>query len=593
MLKQETYIGRVMSVNGSVVSIQLDDAVYRSAMPIINGIVYRVGQIGSFVKIPLGYSLLYGVVTQAGVNAIPEKYLEAYSQNFALSNNRWLSVVLVGEMIRRKFERGVAQFPTAQDEAHLVTMDDLSNIYSDFNRDSSIIIGKISASESLPAYLYLDKLVTRHCAILGSTGSGKSNAVSVILDSIANHKDLKSQRILVIDPHGEYNEVLSENCRVYKINSDPKEQNELYIPYWALPFEEFISLFPGKLNDAQKDSIRMEVVRAKIASSKKMKPLIDENSITSDSPLPFSLKALWHKLDDFERQTFTDNGRINKTAPTQLGDATKYQSTLYPAAAPGGGSPFLNNKALGILSFLDSLKNRALDERFKFLFKCGEYEPDLIGKVKSDLNKLLSDWLGHDKQITILDLSGIPPEIMISISGALLKIIYDALFWGQNLNIGGRKQPLLVVLEEAHNYLKAGENSISSRTVQTIAKEGRKYGVGLMLVTQRPSELDETTLSQCGSVISLRMMNSKDKSHVASAVEDSLQDLVNILPSLRTGEGIVMGEVVKIPSRIKFDKIGKAPKSTDPKVSIEWKKDKPNPNDYKKVVELWRSGKFK
>ena len=182
---------------------------------------------------------------------------------------------------------------------------------------------------------------------------------------------------------------------------------------------------------------------------------------------------------------------------------------------------------------------------------------------------------------------------MTPISGSILKIMYDSLFWGQELNVGGRKQPLLIVLEEAHNYLKSGENSISSRTVQTIAKEGRKYGVGLLLVTQRPTELDETVLSQCGTTIALRMNNRGDRGHVSAAVQDELSNMIDLLPSLRTGEGLILGEAVKIPSRVKFRKISNAPKSSDPDVTQQWKKDKPDNSEYEKVVENWRNQKFK
>lgn len=183
---------------------------------------------------------------------------------------------------------------------------------------------------------------------------------------------------------------------------------------------------------------------------------------------------------------------------------------------------------------------------------------------------------------------------MTSISGTLLKIIYDALFWGQNLPIGGKEQPLLIILEEAHNYLQAGEKSISSRTVQTIAKEGRKYGVGLGLVTQRPSELDETVLSQVGTIIALRMNNSKDRGHISASIQDELQTMVELLPSLRTGEGIISGEGVKIPSRIQFYKLSNAPKSSDPKVSEKWMEEKEaNIDNYKELISLWRNQKLK
>lgn len=592
----KTLIGRVESVSGGKISILLDDRI-RSTMPIIDGVVYRVGQIGSFVKIPLGYAHLFGIVTQAGAAAIPESLKESFSKdpNSKVYNNRWITVVLIGERVATRFERGVAQYPTSDDEVHLVTTNDLAMIYGDIDPSSSVQVGQISASESLPARIDLNKLVTRHCAILGSTGSGKSNAVSILLEAIASNTNLKSRRILIIDPHGEYSDVLSDHCKVFKVNSDNiKGESELTIPYWALPFEELISLFPGKLNDSQKDYVRQNLLKKKLSSSKHLELVPSEASLTSDSPIPFSLQKLWFDLDDFERTTYSDNGRTLITPLVEVGNASLFKSNKYPAAAPGGGSPFLNNRAQGILSFLESLRNRATDERFKFLFVPGKYNPDLEGKLmKTDINELLADWLGHSKPITILDLSGIPPEIMISISGTLLKIVYDALYRGQNLSVGGRKQPLLVVLEEAHNYLKAGEDSIASHTVQTIAKEGRKYGVGLLLVTQRPSELDETVLSQCGSIIALRMTNSKDKSHISAAVQDDLLDLVNILPSLRTGEGLLLGDIVKIPSRVKFEKMSREHHSSDPKVTIEWMKDLPNAEEYKKVVELWRSGKFK
>jgi DNA helicase HerA-like ATPase len=183
---------------------------------------------------------------------------------------------------------------------------------------------------------------------------------------------------------------------------------------------------------------------------------------------------------------------------------------------------------------------------------------------------------------------------MMSVAGTLLNIIYEALFWGQESPVGGRKQPLLITLEEAHNYLRSGEHSIASRTVQRIAKEGRKYGVGLLLVTQRPSELDETVLSQCGTIIALRMNNTKDRGYVAAAIQDELQAIVELLPSLRTGEGIISGEGVSIPSRVQFYKLSNAPKSADPEITKEWSNTyTQDEDDYKQLVSLWRNKKFR
>lgn len=224
----------------------------------------------------------------------------------------------------------------------------------------------------------------------------------------------------------------------------------------------------------------------------------------------------------------------------------------------------------------------------------GGYTPNTEGITEKSLEELLFQWLGNAGKITILDFSDIPSEIMVSTAGTLLNIIYDALFWGQNLNIGGKNQPILVVLEEAHNYLKAGENSIASRTVQKVAKEGRKYGVGLMLVTQRPSELDETVMSQCGTIVALRMNNNKDRGHVRGAIQDELQTMIDLLPNLRTGEAIISGEAVKIPSRVQFYKLGNAPKGSDPNVTACWKSE-PDIDllSYGKLVSLWQNQKFK
>lgn len=588
-----TEIGEIDSISGNSISVKLFDNI-KSNMPVIDGVVYRVGQIGSFVRIPLGYANLYGIVTQIGSGAIPDSLKEIYYKDYdSFKNTSWINIVLAGEQVGKRFERGVTQYPTTGDKVHLVTINDLDIIYGGYEDSNSITVGNISVSESLDAKIDLDKLISRHCAIVGSTGSGKSNSVSVLLESIAK-RSFPSSRILVIDPHGEYNDVLSKYSRV--IESNPKEvANKLYIPFWALPFNELMKIFSGTISDANREYIREKVVEAKIASANENKLDVPKESITADSPIPFSIKQLWFELDDFERQTYLERAKPETiTENIQIGDAENLKSNLYQPASAGGGSPFLNNQAKGILGFLDSVRNRLNDSSYNFLFNPGDFTPNLKGKINSDIDSLFVDWLGNPLPITILDLSGIPSEIMSSISGTLLKIIYDGLFWGVNTKVGGKNQPLLIVLEEAHSYLKAGEHSISSRTVQMIAKEGRKYGVGLLLVTQRPSELDETVLSQCGTMIALRMNNSKDRGHIRSSVQDELQSMVDLLPSLRTGEALISGEAVKIPSRVKFFKMSNAPKSADPKASEKWLQTIENSeNEYENLLKSWRNKNYK
>lgn len=382
---------------------------------------------------------------------------------------------------------------------------------------------------------------------------------------------------------------------MYKVSpNNTGNEKKLYIPFWALPFNELINIFSANLNDQNRDYIRTKVIEAKLKTVDAMSIKIEKELVTADTPIPFSIKQLWFELDDFERQTYNERGNPDALTNKKVsGSAEKLISNEYEPAGLGSSKPFLNNQAKGILSFLDNMRIKIIDSTNNFLFEPGEYAPDLKGKTKLDLSHLLFEWLGSDKPVTILDLSGIPSDIMISVSGTLLKIIYDALFWGQNIEIGGKGQPLLIVLEEAHNYLKAGENSISSRTVQTIAKEGRKYGVGLALITQRPSELDETVLSQCGTIIALRMTNSKDRGYVSSAIQDELQTMVDLLPSLRTGEGVISGEGVKIPSRIQFYKLSNAPKSSDPKASEKWTNERTGDIDYyERLLTLWRNKNF-
>lgn len=594
MNNKQTKVGEIISVSGNIISVQLLDSV-KSNMPVIDGIVYRIGQIGSFLKIPLGYANLYGIVTQTGAAAMPDTLKEIYEITpDIVKNHQWLNLVLVGEQQGVKFFRGVSQSPTTGDAVHLVTISDLDIIYGGYDEKNSIDVGNISISESLSAKIDLNKLVSRHSCILGSTGSGKSNAVGVLLESIAKRNFLNS-RVIIIDPHGEYNSVFKKNSKVFRIHANKIEnESELYIPFWALPFDELMSIFGGNLNDINKEYIRSKIVEAKVNTASVSHMKIEKEFITADSPIPFSIKKIWFDLDDFERQTFNKSREPGtKTDLIVKGDVKQLISNEYPPASAGGGAPFLNFQAKGILGFLNNMRVKMKDSRYKFMFEPGVYSPDIHGKTECGLEKLLLQWLGNAGEITILDFSDIPSEIMVSTAGSLLNIAYDALFWGQNLPIGGKQQPLLVVLEEAHNYLKAGEKSISSRTVQKIAKEGRKYGVGLLLVTQRPSELDETVLSQCGTIIALRMNNSRDRAHVKSAIQDELQTMVDLLPSLRTGEAIISGEGVKIPSRIQFFKLSNAPKGADPNVSACWQSEINSSKEvYQNLVTLWQNQKF-
>jgi uncharacterized protein DUF87 len=600
-LADPTYIGQVASVTGAIVRVRLREDI-PSTLVMIGGESYRVGQIGGFFRVPLGYTNLYAVCTQIGADAAPPGSAEAgfgaaleADKQLHLSGYRWMTIVLFGEALGGEFERGVGQYPTVGDEVHLVTNDDLKVIYGwAKGKKGTISVGRIAAASGISADISVAGLVSRHSVIVGSTGAGKSNLVTVLLETVSDGS-LPNARAIVIDPHGEYATALGDRARVFRIRpNEAAGERPLWVPFWALPFIELQQLTLGGLQPNHEASIRDEVLDMKVSAAAYLAVPPPPETLTADTPVPFSIKKLWYELDKFERVTFPVNAPqtdANANAPEQLGDANLLRSDRYPAASPYNQAPYKNQKKRNLERQLDLMRSRLKDARFSFLFSPGGgYEPDLNGEVENDLNTLVRDWVGHDKPITIFDVSGLPSEVLPTIVGTMLRIVYDMLFWAQDLPIGGRLQPLLVVLDEAHRFVPEGVDTPAHRTLSMIAKEGRKYGTGLMLVTQRPSEIDSAILSQCGSMIALRLTNSVDRYKVSAAVPDDLGGLVDQLPSLRTGEGVFLGEVMPIPSRVRVRKARQKPVGDDPKLPDVWKvPDRPDENLYTQALANWRA----
>ncbi len=215
--------------------------------------------------------------------------------------------------------------------------------------------------------------------------------------------------------------------------------------------------------------------------------------------------------------------------------------------------------------------------------------------MKADLDLLIREWLECERPVSILDLSGVPREVLHTLIGALLRIVYDAIYWARYMSEGGRERPILVVLEEAHAYLGQDDSGAAARMVRRIAREGRKYGIGLLIVSQRPSELDSTILSQCGSLFALRLTNSQDRARITAAAPDNLEGLFSLLPILRTGEAVMVGEAVHIPTRALIDAppVGRRPASEDPRVYEDtlpggWNRRR-EPSNYAEVLAAWRA----
>ena len=583
MKSEVTFLGLVQRVVGAKVYMEVSSDI-PSASPIVNGRVHRLGQVGSFVRIPLGFLNLYGVVSMVGASEASSSEID---EERLPRGQRWIEVQLVGESYAKEaFQRGVSVFPTLDDEVHIVTEADLQLIYAT-SGPAMIEIGSHSASESLKAAIDLDKIVTRHAAIVGSTGSGKSNTVAGFLKALTSGPFPNAQ-VVVIDPHGEYGAALIDRARVFSIGSS---DHALLVPYWALSFDELAWFLVDRktTSESLQDSILRDALfaakREKVGSLSAGK--VAQDDITVDSPVPFSVRELWYFLDRKERVTFEDMGR-SKEAIVKEGDA----ATLAPAQfkPPGAGSspPFKPQFSLGMGGYLNRILGRLRDRRFDFLLCPGEYDG-----VNKDLHDLLTDWMDHEHAITVLDLGGVPPEVTDLIVGVLTRILFEGMFWGRDLPGIGRQRPLLIVYEEAHAYLPRGGTTqfvagYASRAVRRVFKEGRKYGVGAIVVSQRPSELDESILSQCGTFIALRLSNSDDQGRVKSAIPDSLSGLIDLLPALRTGEALVVGEAIQIPSRVRLPLIEPRPKSDDPEVSARWTAARESSPDYAKAVTGWR-----
>ncbi len=614
MRRDPTFIGTVQDVAGTSVSVSLVSET-ATGLSFYKGESYRIGQVGSFVRIPLGYTSLFGIVSQAGAGAAPKTEGEIHPWG-----NQWLKVQLVGEKGREgKFERGVSQHPTINDSVHLVTEEDLREIYGPGDPVDFVTVGHLASAESIPALVNINKLVTRHSAVVGTTGAGKSTTVAGLLASLTNPIRYPSARIVVLDIHGEYAKALTDRSVVFRVAPDiEKGEKPLHIPFWALSFDEFINLSFGKLIEQPLAAVADAIVALKRESIGNMaREGVTAERLTVDSPVPFCIHKLW--LDFYQREHRTVIPKPGAAAddvesayvlgpdgnPAQLGDAmsvTPPQYRTVKTTGPANERVQWGPDPLGMRQQLAVLGSKLRDPQLAFLFNPGEWRPELGGTVAKDLDALLANWVGSPSPITILDLSGIPSAVLNDLIGALLRILYDALFWARNLPEGGRERPLMLVLEEAHTYLGKEHSGAAATAVRRIAKEGRKYGVGVMIVSQRPSEIDPTILSQCGTIFAMRLANDIDRGQVAGAASDNLKGLFDMLPILRTGEAIIVGEAVSLPIRTLIDPPDKnrRPDSGDPRVVVRGDPNKDgyegeggwavprHTEDYSIVMRQWR-----
>lgn len=576
--RDPTCIGRVRHVLGATVTVELDRELAGIA-PVWEGRLQPVGQVGSLVRLPQGPVTLLATVTLVGIAELttplpPSAVTEVGS--------RWLQVQLLGQIDGLgRFQRGVSLYPGLDDPVHFTTTSQLAAVYPPPSEER-IVLGGLAAAPDVPLTLAAASLVMRHGAVVGSTGAGKTSAVATVVQSFIRG-GWDSANIVVVDPHGEYGAAFSPGASTRSVLG--AAETLLRVPFWALPADDVLQAFCGTVDSATPRSRFAELVteqrRAFARESTWLN--LDPAAISADTPVPFDLRQVWYRLHFDNNATYSAQGGGGEVCQEDEGDAATLRPAQFQTYGLGNRAPF-RGPQFGLYGTVpDRLRRRLADDRFRFFL-----EPTGNGSGSDPLPEVLDDWLGHDAPVSVLDFSGVPPDAADLSIGVVLQLLFDVTVRSVDKGIG-RPRPVLVVLEEAHRYLneRVGSVRLARTAVNRIAREGRKYGIGLLLVTQRPSELPATALAQVGTVVALRLTNSTDQAVVKAALPDSVAGLADALPALRTGEAIVVGEAVTLPTRVLINRPDPRPAADDPDLA-PWRRSPAEANDLKEAVARWR-----
>ncbi|EHH1078951.1 MULTISPECIES: ATP-binding protein [Vibrio harveyi group] len=573
----ELKIGQVVEVSGTTIKVEISNKVSELTRT-FDGRVYPIGQIGSMVKIHYGRKVIFGLVTMLRMRS--EELLEAGMPINTDSDQRLMEVQLLAEgswnnsSSQLSFKRGIKTYPLPQQGVFLLTNDEISCVYRSAEGereekvDPLVPFAVYSASESTACRANINKMFGMHCAVLGSTGSGKSGTVAAIIHSVLEHnigEMVFSPQIVVIDPHGEYGAAFSKRAiqyRAYDIAAGEDQQELIKLPYWLMSSDEFTSLIVGKTEESatsQNNIVQKALTHARMVAAGIVQPcprefgtevlkelenhddpnLCDKKDTSEilefdrDKPRPFC-------LDEFESHIrFIQGGRFKK--------GTKTLETLPPTDLGKARIP----------SVLDKVRVLRRDKRLSFMLQCWEGEQDEI-RLHNVLNQLVGVPVEDKKDIRIIDISGLPNEVAGPLAALIARLLFQyKVFQTQEEK---EKDPILLVCEEAHRYVPdhgEAQYAAAQGAIRRIAREGRKYGVGLMLVSQRPADVDSTVISQCGTWVVLRLTNSADQQHVARFLPDGLSGMVGALPILSQQEAIFVGEGAALPSRIRVRDLSK------------------------------------
>lgn len=515
---QSRVLGSVLAVEGAVVAGQLLDRAFTGPTPV---------RVGDLVTIPAGASRTFGVV-------------HSLRKGRRVDDKAVMEVHLLGEAEGAgplQFRRGVSVYPGLDALIHQATGEERAAVYAQ-PRAASVRIGCLRNDAAIPAYALVDGLLGKHFAILGSTGSGKSCAVTVIVRAIVETHPLA--HILMIDPHDEYGAAFGEQAQ----RLDP---STLELPYWLMSLDELAAILAPARDErgyAEAAILKEAVFRARLAWLGGG----EHNHLTVDTPVPY-------RLSDLERLIDEAMGALDK---------------------PEGAAPYRH-----LLARLRSIRR---DPRYGFIFHALHVR-DSMAAVLGQLFRIPV----AGKPITLIDISAIPSEVVDVVVSLLCRLCFEFGLWSDR----AAPTPLLLVCEEAHRYIPAEGTPAfepSRRAIARIAKEGRKYGVSLGLVSQRPAELSPTSLSQCGTIIALRMSNERDQAFVRNVLPDGSDWLIRTLPALSTGEAVVIGEGASVPMQVQLSQLDPAhqPASQTPAFSRAWRDASPGPESLAATVGRWR-----
>ncbi|SHG86233.1 hypothetical protein SAMN05443248_2891 [Bradyrhizobium erythrophlei] len=494
-----TSFGRVISVRGSLARVGLLAA---SQM----GLSAARATVGRFVSIRCANSIIVAMITDVTSEDLPT------SDNYFASAGVDLLGEILGVPDRPKFQRGVTNYPTIGDAVDLITNQELRTVYAPSGSDQ-INVGTLQQDPSVIAYVDVEEMLSKHFAVLGSTGVGKSSGVSLLLNEILRSRP--NLRIFLLDVHNEYGRCFGDRALVL----NPRN---LKLPFWLFNFEEIVDvLFGGRPGVPEELDILAEVIpvakgiytqyqNTDRVGLKRADP--KAVGYTVDTPVPYRLVDLISLIDERMGKLENRSSRI-----------------IYHK----------------LMSRIETVRN---DPRYTFMFDNANVGGDTMAEVISYLFRLPA----NGRPMTIMQLAGFPAEVVDSVVSVLCRMAFDFGLWSDGVS------PLLFVCEEAHRYASADRNigfGPTRKAVSRIAKEGRKYGVYLGLVTQRPAELDATIISQCNTLFAMRLANDRDQALLRSAVSDAAANLLSFVPSLGTREVLAFGEGVALPTRLRFKEV--------------------------------------